>query len=288
MSVRRRGLPMMTFTEAVAALPDGRREGGTFRAPCPMHGTKDRNLSVWPGEDGNACFNCWSHGCRTRDILGALGAVPGRSKSSTVRDMPKPNKSANVEYARRTWDESSSAKGTLVEVYFRSRGIRIAPPASMRFHPSLKHLTGVFLPAMVAAVQNLEGQIIAIHRTWLRADGSGKAEVQPDKAMLGPTRGGAVRFARPAERLAVAEGIETALSIAQACPDLAVWAALSTAGLRALELPAIVREVIICADNDEPGRNAAEAAAKRFSGERRRVRVARPGTTNDFNDLLRI
>jgi phage/plasmid primase-like uncharacterized protein len=196
-------------------------------------------------------------------------------------------KKANSEYARVVWHESDAAQGTLVETYLRSRGITIGPPPSLRFHPSLKHPSGVFLPAMVAAVQNLEGQITGIHRTWLRADGSGKAEVERDKAMLGPVSGGAVRFARPAEKIAVAEGIETALSIAQACPSLAVWAALSTSGLRAVELPSFVREVIICADNDEPGRAAAEAAAKRFYREKRQVRVAQPGITNDFNDLLR-
>jgi phage/plasmid primase-like uncharacterized protein len=157
----------------------------------------------------------------------------------------------------------------------------------LRFQALLKHPSGVLLPAIVALIQSADGQFTAVHRTWLRTDGKGKAEVKKNKMMLGTTSGGAVRFAKPSARIAVAEGIETALSIAQARPDLSVWAALSTSGLRALELPSIVREVIICADNDEPGRAAAEDAAKRFYREGRLVRVAKPGATNDFNDLLR-
>jgi phage/plasmid primase-like uncharacterized protein len=141
---------------------------------------------------------------------------------------------------------------------------------------------------MVAAVQNIVGEIVAVHRTYLRADGDGKANLVPDKMMLGPCAGGAVRFAKPAEVLAIAEGIETALSIVQACSGLAVWASLSTSGMKTLQLPSLVREVIVCADADDngAGQKAASDAAMRFIREGRRVRVAHPGRGRDFNDLL--
>jgi DNA primase len=64
------------------------------------------------------------------------------------------------------------------------------------------------------------------------------------------------------------------------------WAALSTSGLRALDLPATVRDVIVLADGDEPGEAAARDCALRWKRERRRVRIARPPTGMDFNDLL--
>ena len=57
--------------------------------------------------------------------------------------------------------------------------------------------------------------------------------------------------------------------------------------LRAVELPDAVREVIIAADNDEPGEKAALDAAQRFLAEGRRVKIARPSKGSDFNDLLR-
>jgi putative DNA primase/helicase len=84
----------------------------------------------------------------------------------------------------------------------------------------------------------------------------------------------------------VGEGIETCLAAMQAA-HLGAWAALSTGGLRTLELPPNVRDVTILADGDEPGAKAAEDAAKRWSRERRRVRIARSPAGTDFNDLLK-
>jgi len=64
------------------------------------------------------------------------------------------------------------------------------------------------------------------------------------------------------------------------------WAALSTSGLRALEPPREVRDVIVLADGDEAGEAAAQACAWRRKREGRRVRIARPPRGLDFNDLL--
>lgn len=65
---------------------------------------------------------------------------------------------------------------------------------------------------MVARVDGLPR--LAMHRTYLRRDGSGKADVEPTKAMLGKVMGGAVRLTDTSGPLVVAEGIETALSLA--------------------------------------------------------------------------
>ena len=105
--------------------------------------------------------------------------------------------------------------------------------------------------------------------------------------MLGACAGGAVRLGPVARRLAIAEGIETALSIAQACTEVPVWAALSTSGMRALLLPSEVREVILCADGDQAGHDAAAAAGEKFRVEGRRVRISAPPDGADFNDVLR-
>ena len=83
----------------------------------------------------------------------------------------------------------------------------------------------------------------------------------------------------------IGEGIETCLAAMQATGHPA-WAALSTAGLRALELPKEVRDVIVLADGDEPGEAAARDCAWRRKREGRRVRIARPPQGMDFNDLL--
>jgi hypothetical protein len=103
--------------------------------------------------------------------------------------------------------------------------------------------------------------------------------------MLGPCHGGVVRLAEPAEVLMVGEGIETCLAAIHATGHPA-WAALSTSGLRALDLPNDVRNVIILADGDAPGEAAARNCAWRWKREGRRVRIARPPRGMDFNDML--
>ena len=104
--------------------------------------------------------------------------------------------------------------------------------------------------------------------------------------MLGPCRGGAVRLAESDAALMVGEGIETCLAAMQATGN-AAWAALSTSGLRSLDLPRNIRDVIVLADGDEPGEAAAQNCARRWKREGRRVRIARPPQGLDFNDLLK-
>ena len=63
---------------------------------------------------------------------------------------------------------------------------------------------------MVAAVQTQDGRLGGLHRTFLRPNGSGKADVEPVKKMLGACRGGAVRLAPAGPRLALCEGMDPA------------------------------------------------------------------------------
>jgi hypothetical protein len=139
---------------------------------------------------------------------------------------------------------------------------------------------------MVALVTNgVDGTAVAIHRTFITRDGCGKAPVDPQKMMLGPCRGGVVRLAEPAEVLMIGEGIETCLAAMQTTGHPA-WAALSTSGLRSLELPRDVHDVIVLADGDEAGEAAARDCALRWKRKGRRARIARPPQGLDFNDVL--
>jgi hypothetical protein len=174
----------------------------------------------------------------------------------------------------------------LVESYLQSRDLRLPFFSTLRFHDGLKHASGGIWPAMVALVSRGPADApLGIHRTFLARDGSGKAPVDPQKMMLGPCRGGAVRLAAPTDLLMVGEGIETCLAAMQATRNPA-WAALSASGLRALDLPESVRELIVLADGDDPGEAAARDCALRWKREGRRVRIARPPRGQDFNDLL--
>ena len=157
------------------------------------------------------------------------------------------------------------------------------------FMPRLRHRpSGRDFPAMIGGVQIQHGgkaPVLGVHRTYLTAEG-GKAPVPDAKMSLGRVKGGAVRFGPPAVTVAVAEGIETALSVATACPGLVVWAALSTSGVKSLILPAAVKTVILCPDGDVEGAGAARQAADRFLEEGRQVRIAQAPAGADLNDVL--
>jgi hypothetical protein len=167
-----------------------------------------------------------------------------------------------------------------------SRGLRLPQLPTLRFHGGLKHPSGEVWPSMIALVTRGDAATpTAIHRTFLTHDGKSKAPVDPPKMMLGPTRGGAVRLADAGDVLMVGEGIETCLA-AMLATSKAAWAALSTSGLRTLNLPDRVLNVIVLADGDDPGEAAARDCALRWKREGRHVRIARPPLGADFNDVL--
>jgi hypothetical protein len=127
-----------------------------------------------------------------------------------------------------------------------------------------------------------------VHRTYLRADGTGKADVDPPKAMLGATAGGAVRLTEGHSRLVVAEGIETALSLSSSLlqSPATVWAALSTSGIRGLHLPPQAGRLTIAGDGDAAGREAANALAERANALGWQVSLLPAPDGHDWNDIL--
>jgi hypothetical protein len=192
---------------------------------------------------------------------------------------------ARTNAALEVWKASPPAAGTAVDSYLRGRGITLPVATSIRFHPRLKHPAGGLWPGMVALVTNaVDGNPVAIHRTFLSLNAE-KAPVEPQRMMLGPCRDGVVRLAPAPTDVMVGEGIETCLAAMQATGRPA-WAALSTSGLRTLNLPPHLRDVVVLADGDQAGEAAARVAARRWSHEGRRVQIARPPIGLDFNDLL--
>jgi phage/plasmid primase-like uncharacterized protein len=189
--------------------------------------------------------------------------------------------------AKRVWRSATPGPGTEVETYLRSRSLTMSMPPTLRY-ARLKHReSGRRLPCMVAAVQAPDGCLSGLHRTFLQPDGRGKADVEPAKKMLGACRGGAVRLTPVGRRLALCEGIETGLSIREACPDLAVWCALSAGNLDRLTLPSEVEEIVLVADGDPAGLAAAHRAAQRYGASDRRIRLVTPPSGMDANELLR-
>jgi putative DNA primase/helicase len=149
-------------------------------------------------------------------------------------------------------------------------------------------------PVMLAAVGDHNGVFTGVHRTWIAADGSGKAPLGKDaRRSLGPVVGGAVRLGMEDpcsdQTLIVAEGIESALA-ASLLLNNPPWAALSAIGIEKLILPDAVRRVQIAVDRDANGcgEAAARSAALRWQAEGRRVSLVIPDRIGaDLNDLLR-
>jgi len=281
----------MDAPEVIMAL-SGRWFGTYGVARCPAHIDHQPSLSVTETEAGKLLVKCHA-GCAQEMVINALRQLglwvadlrPLLKEHKVSRRLPMDDEKRTMA-ALKIWHSASPAASTLSERYLISRKITLSPPPVLRFHRRLKHPIGEFLPAMVALVTNgIDGSPQAIHRTYLAIDGSGKALVDPQKAMLGPCRGGVVRLAEPSDVLMVGEGIESCLAAMQATGKPA-WAALSTSGLRTLDLPGGVRNVIIIADGDHAGETAAARSARRWISEGRRVRIACPPTGMDFNDLL--
>lgn len=100
--------------------------------------------------------------------------------------------------------------------------------------------------------------------------------------------GSAIRLCPPAERLGIAEGIETALAAARLF-NMPVWAATNATMLAKWQPPDCAREIIVFGDADPAfgGQAAAYSLAHRLAVRDRTVRVELPpqiGT--DWADVL--
>jgi putative DNA primase/helicase len=103
-------------------------------------------------------------------------------------------------------------------------------------------------PAMLALVRGPDGQATSVHRTYL--EGAAKRLYRnPEKLMGEIGTGSAIRLYPATDRLAIAEGIETALAVHRRT-NWPVWAAISAHGLKGLVLPLEIHEVGIWGDAD--------------------------------------
>jgi hypothetical protein len=291
--------------EAIARALNLKRSGHDYVGACLVCGYRS-GFSVTE-KDGKVLAYCAAGGCDQTAVWSALvklGLVPEREPqlrkrrpTRIIRPQPTPPKTdadivASKEWqaAARIWQSAAPAAGSPVDDYLLFRGITCRPiPDVLRFSLNLWHReTGERGPRMVAIIEHVVFGHVGIHRTWLRPDGSGKADLDPCKMSLGPIAGGAIRLAPigPHGDLAIAEGIETALSFAQ-LTGAPTWAAVSAGGIESLILPPEVKFIGIATDSDPTGIRAAQRAARRWAAEGRRVRIAQPPAGMDFNDVLR-
>jgi putative DNA primase/helicase len=294
--------------EAIArALGGAARSGDWWRCPCPVHRSRSASLALRDG-DNRLLVKCWG-GCDARDVLAelqrlelsddllALSALSAQPSMEVVEGQRERDRALRQRRTANALDlyfnQSRPAAGTLVERYLRSRGIEIDIPNSVRASSGWLHHreSGERRPAMLCLVEHVEHGPVAVHCTYLAADGSCKATIDPNKKCFGPVGGAGVWLSTggPDEWLVVGEGIENTLSAMQMWHCGSGVAALSATGMRNLVLPSAARHICIAADNDSSGvgQAAARDAAWLWTEEGRTVRViVPPKPDTDFNDIL--
>jgi hypothetical protein len=220
-----------------------------------------------------------------RRFLRAPRATPTERRNENSRECD------TIALARKIWTASGPIAGTKAEAYLRARKITAnLHDAPLRYHPALIYREhpdrpSRKLPALVAAVTNNDGEITGIHRTFLDPKRNAKAGVSSPRRALGAILGNGVCFGVIDDFAIIGEGIETVLSLKSVLPDAPMVAALSAAHLAAWKIPAGLRRLLIAADNDRTGQNAARKLAERAVAEGVQVgRIVSQG--KDFNNDL--
>ncbi|WP_162150976.1 toprim domain-containing protein [Acidovorax sp. JHL-3] len=178
----------------------------------------------------------------------------------------------NAQRNAALWTASAPA-GDAVRSYLAARGLaHWAIPNCIHQHPGLAywhaddngelHMLGSY-PAMLAPIVS-GGKLLAIHRTYL---GEGcKADVPTPKkltAAVGQLAGACIPLAAPRGGvLGIAEGIETAAaaSLGSGLPVVAAYCANALAGFT---FPRGIQRLVIFADHDPAGQQAAVGLAHR-------------------------
>jgi len=282
--------PVEDNVDVLLARLEGVRPAGpnSWVARCPAHDDRDPSLSV-SVKEGRVLLYCFA-GCAPDEVLGAVGLTwrdlrapgpwgwspfPSRAKPKPEPETPTPE---DLERWESLWERAKPGHPILTR-YLRARGLSLEPPPTLR----VIYLRGE--PAMVARVEG-PGGLRGLHLTILEPDGRGRKEKKLAKGSR--PKGGAIRLypLEEGQPLALAEGIETALAVREAT-GWPVWATIAALFMKEVVLPGEAKEVVIAADHDRAGIDAAHALARRLLREGRRVRIAVPPEEGeDWLDVL--
>lgn len=263
---------------------------GSHRITCPAcgRGERDKTAGLTIGADGKGVLHC--HRCHFVEAYRPKhGARLYTVAYAPIKPVAAQKHGTLSAFGRDLWSACKPLAGIALG-YLESRRCRI-PPADgdLRYHLSLAHPTGYVGPALVARITDaVTGQPMSLHRTWVLPDGR-KADVDPPRLLLGGHRkqGGVIRL-WPNEAvttgLGVAEGVETALSLAWA--GMPVWACVDAGNLAVFPVLPGIETLTIGADNDAAGVAAAQQCAQRWADADAEAYITRQAQ-NDLNDVLK-
>ncbi len=271
---------MIAATPELAAVAHRIRGTGTSRVPCPEcdRGDRDTALAVTVDDRGTVwhCFRCgWSGADNTVTRASSPSARPATSEASSS----SPDAAIALYRASQPIE-----RGTVAADYLLARGCVLPPrDGGLRWHPSVRHMSGHVGPALVALVTHAEtGEPLSVHRTWIDPAKPGhKAAIEPPRTYWTrlPTKGGCVRL-WPDEAvtmgLGIAEGIETALALAHGFAP--VWSCLDAGHMASLPVLDGIESLMIAVDRDDAGIRATRACADRWSAAGVAVAIVAPRT----------
>lgn len=210
-----------------------------------------------------------------------------------VREITMEDKKAMC-VASRLWRQSTSIEGTLAERYLEKRGLTaINDKRALRFLPACWHpIEKKTFPALLVKAER-GGHLEAVQRIYLDPNTGQKAAIAPAKMTTGRLRFGAgvwLQKGQDNQLLCLAEGPETALSIASALPDATVVASLSLSNMKNVSLDKTYHTILFCADNDngkEDAKTKLTPALEALSPFAKNIAIAVPKhVQRDFNDVL--
>ena len=244
--------------------------------PCPLCGGEDRFR--FDNKHGNGSYICNQCGAGTgMQLLQKVKGWDFRTAASEVDKVlgntpPDAVKPAMDDEKRKRllndlWKSGAPIKADcMAGFYLASRGVGLCDCPDLRFVEQCPAPDGVKRPAMIALVRDAEGRPANIHRTFLGL--SGKADMDNPRAMMpgSVAEGSAVRLFPVAERLGIAEGIETAYAAAKRF-GLPVWSAIDAGKLAKWQPPEGCKSVVVFGDNDRSftGQAAAFTLANRLA-----------------------
>lgn len=282
--------------ETVTRALGGRWHGRYGLAPCPVpghgKGLGDRNpsLSISKGIRQAIVVHCHA-GCAQADVLASLAECglwrsTSGPASAFARRTVFTNPSPVSVIASRLWSQARKADGTPASRYLERRGLA-AHSVALRYLPAsaCRDIPATADGALVAALCNGSGAVRAVQLTYITEDGH-KANALPVRQTFGSMRATAVQLSPCQNILGLAEGVETALSAAQ-LHNVPVWAVCGRR-LSDAPVPSPVSRVILFADHDSPGLNAAEDARLKMMAQGLDVSICVPSIPGqDWNDVQR-
>ena len=264
--------------------------------PCPFCGGRDRFRFTDHEKKGMfVCTHCGSgggidllmkyHGWDFKTAAAKVDAIVGRIEPPKEREWTDSDKHAAME---RLWRSAKPVhpRDPVGRYLINRVGITTFPEA-LRTALGVKHREGGTHPCMLALLTTPDGKPSMVHRTYLTEDGQ-KAALEPVKMFMpGKVTPGSVVQMGSGEEIAIAEGLETALSVTKIM-GIPCWAACSTQLMMQWKPPAGVKRVVIAPDNDEnfAGFAAGYTLAHRIC-DIVKVTVQYPSGFGDWNDQLR-